>query len=101
LILCRRAGFSIDWLRTSKTDYLIALSAEIEQPGKGILDTYLHPFVSTALDIQAWTKVVPQIPGLNGLPAADTVDGSFADPAVARRYKEFEQRRGYEISGES
>ena len=95
--LCRRAGFSIDWLRTNKDDYLTALSKEIEQPGKGILDAYLQPFISTPLDTQAWTAVVPQIRGLDGIPAADTVDGSFADPNVSEKYREFEQRRGYEI----
>lgn len=95
--LCRRAGFSIDWLRTNKNDYLKALSAEIEQPGKGILDTYLQPFISDPMDTQAWTAVVPQIQGLDGIPAADTIEGSFADPGVSQKYREFEQRRGYEI----
>ena len=36
--LCRRAGFSIDWPRTRKADYLAALTKEIESPGKDILD---------------------------------------------------------------
>jgi len=32
--LCHRAGFCIEWHRTSKSDYLTALSAEIAAPGK-------------------------------------------------------------------
>lgn len=51
--LCRRAGFSIDWPRTKKADYLAALTKEIESPGKDILDAYLKPFVGAALDGEA------------------------------------------------
>jgi len=41
--LCRRAGFSIDWPRTKKADYLAALTKEIESPGlKGHLPNW-HP----------------------------------------------------------
>ena len=36
LVLCNRAGFSINWGKTKKADYLAALSGEIERPGKGI-----------------------------------------------------------------
>ncbi|MDR0781579.1 MAG: Fic family protein [Pseudomonadales bacterium] len=94
--LCHRAGFSIDWLRSNKDDYLAALSAEIEKPGMGILDTYLQPYVSEPLAPAAWTAIVPQIRGLDGIPAADTIEGSFADPSVLRKYREFEQRRNHE-----
>jgi cell filamentation protein len=41
--LCYRAGFSIDWSKTFKTDYLNALSGEIKNPGHGVLDSYLLP----------------------------------------------------------
>ena len=43
--LCRRAGFHIDWSRTTKAAYLTALTREIDAPGTGHLDTYLAPFV--------------------------------------------------------
>lgn len=33
--LCHRAGFSIAWQRTNKSDYLNALTGEIESPGNG------------------------------------------------------------------
>lgn len=35
--LCHRAGFAIDWSRTTKDDYLAALSTEINQPSRAIL----------------------------------------------------------------
>lgn len=39
--LCKRAGFSIAWGNLNKSDYLDALSDEIETPGRGVLDSYL------------------------------------------------------------
>src|SRR5690606_35632373 len=42
--LCRRAGIHIDWSQTNKTDYLNALTRELEAPGKGHLDAYLKPY---------------------------------------------------------
>lgn len=43
--LCRRAGFHIDWSQTNKTDYLNALTKELDAPGKAHLDAYLKPFL--------------------------------------------------------
>lgn len=43
--LCRRAGLHVDWSQTEKTAYLDALTKELQQPGRGHLDTYLQPFV--------------------------------------------------------
>lgn len=43
--LCYRAGFHIDWMKTDKSRYLSALTAELQNPGKGLLDSYLAPFV--------------------------------------------------------
>ena len=43
--LCRRAGFSILWHRTAKSDYLLALTQEIANPQLGVLDRYLQAFV--------------------------------------------------------
>lgn len=40
--LCHRAGFSIEWRRSMKVDYLSALSREIESPRRGILDAYVR-----------------------------------------------------------
>lgn len=49
-VLCHRAGFSIHWARTGKSDYLSALGEEIETPDKGILDAYLKDFIAPPLD---------------------------------------------------
>lgn len=97
-VLCHRAGFSIDWTRADKAGYLAALSAEIEQPNQGVLDRYLHHYISPASDPGTWAAIMPRIRGLDGAAPGDTVEGSFTDPAVSRQYREFEQRRGYEIA---
>lgn len=43
--LCRRAGIHIDWSQTEKAAYLSALTKELQEPGKGHLDSYIAPFV--------------------------------------------------------
>jgi cell filamentation protein len=48
-VLAQRAGFSIDWAKTDKTDYLLALTKELDAPGMGILDSYLKPFMGGAI----------------------------------------------------
>jgi len=42
-------------------------------------------------------RAAAEIPGLDGRAVADQVDGSFDDAEVARKYEQFERRRGYEI----
>lgn len=93
--LCHRADFSIDWASTSKVDYLHALSQEIERPGHGILDTYLLQFQGPQVDRSAWGKRLSALKGLDGLDAANQVEGDLSDPAVAERYRRFEEQRGY------
>lgn len=95
--LCHRAGFCIEWHRTSKSDYLTALTAEIATPGKGILDAYLLPFVRESQDRQAWGGMIGGLPGLDGELVDDAVAGSYEDAAVSEQYREFERRRGYLI----
>jgi cell filamentation protein len=46
--LAHRAGFAIDWTKTSKDAYLDALTQELDRPGRGALDSYLKPFVTPA-----------------------------------------------------
>ena len=53
-VLAQRAGFSIDWAKTDKTDYLLALTNELDAPGKGILDNYLKPFMGEAIAYEKW-----------------------------------------------
>lgn len=97
--LCHRAGFCIEWHRTSKSDYLTALSTEIATPGKGILDAYLLPFVGENQEREAWGGMLGGLPGLDGKGggADDAVAGNYTDAEVSRQYREFERRRGYHI----
>lgn len=56
LELCYRAGFSLDWGRVEKDEYLKILTEEIESPGKGILDNYLLPFKGPRVKRQKWGR---------------------------------------------
>ena len=63
--LCRRAGMNIDWSRTNKTDYLSALTKELEDPGKKHLDDYLKPFVRIgSLEKARSSDALRSLPGL-------------------------------------
>lgn len=95
--LCHRAGFSIEWHRTRKTDYLEALSAEIASPGKGILDDYLEPFVGVHQERPLWGGVIDTLSGLDGQGPEDTIAGEHSDAEVARQYRDFERQRGYSV----
>ncbi len=95
LELAYRAGFSIAWEDTNKDDYLAALSEEIRTPNHGILDAYLSKLKGERLERNAWGKNILTMKGLDGLDDNNQVDGDLSDPAVADRYRQFEQRRGY------
>lgn len=97
--LCHRAGFAIEWHRTSKADYLGALSAEIEQPGKGLLDGYLLQFVGANQERHLWSGAISGLSGLDGLGTGDRIEGEFSDVAIAQKYREFDHQRGYKIEG--
>jgi len=94
-IMAQRAGFSVDWSATNKTDYLNALTGELEHPGKDILDNYLKPFVSNAI---AYDKVATQVTGAPGLDGseANEVLGDSAEPAVKAQYEEMLRKRAGE-----
>lgn len=91
--LCYRAGFSVRWAQTQKTDYLKALSAEIETPGQGVLDRYLAQFRDVRLEREQWGERILSIEGLDGLDGSNQDDADLSDPAVAERYRLLEQRR--------
>ena len=93
--LCHRAGFSIEWHRTRKSEYLSALSAEIALPGRGILDHYLLPFVGDHKERRCWGGTIGALPGLDGQSVEDTVEGDYNDGDVLQKYREFSQRRSY------
>ncbi len=93
--LAFRADFSINWTKTSKHDYLAALSEEIKRPAQGILDSYLLQFKEKRVEPDTWGKNIQSIKGLNGLNAENQVDGDFSNPVVAEKYHAFDHDRGY------
>jgi cell filamentation protein len=62
--LAYRAGISIDWGQTDKTDYLMALTKELNDPDKGHLDLYLKPFIRDAVEPQQSASVLRSLKGL-------------------------------------
>ena len=95
LDLAYRAGFSIAWADTNKANYLAALSDEIKKPGRGILDAYLLQFKRDRLERSEWGKSVLSMKGLDGLDEDNQIDGDLTNAAVAEKYRQFEQQRGY------
>lgn len=87
--LCYRAGFAIDWSRTSKDDYLLALSDEIREPSKGYLDNYLRPFIVDISSREEWPETISGIRGLDGLDKEDITYESLDNPAVQQIYKTY------------
>ena len=96
--LAQRAGFSIDWAATDKAAYLTALTKELEQPGKGILDAFLKPFIGPAIGRERLASHVTRVSGIDGStrePASvHEVLGSFSDPALRERYRQHVAQRG-------
>lgn len=94
--LSYRAGFSINWTKTAKLDYLASLSEEIKRPAQGILDGYLLQFKEPRVGPDTWGKEILSIKGLDGQNADNQVDGEFSNPSVAEKYQAFDQDRGYQ-----
>jgi len=93
-VLAQRAGFSIDWAKTDKTDYLRALTKELDAPGKGILDSYLKPFMGGAIAYEKLGASVMQTPGLDGRSDdTNTVLGKTNEPDVKARYEQQKMKR--------
>lgn len=94
--LAERAGISIDWARTDKTDYLYALTRELDAPGKGELDGYLRPFTSQAIGHTQLARHLLDTKGLgsssHALDASE-IAGSVNDPALQARYEQQELKR--------
>lgn len=95
--LAHRAGFSIAWEKSSKTDYLAALSNEIKAPGRGTLDAYLLQHKGPCLDREEWGAAILAMKGLDGQDENNRIDGDLSDAAVAERYREFEKQREHRI----
>jgi cell filamentation protein len=88
--LSYRAGFSIDWSRTSKDGYLSALSDEIREPAKGHLDNYLRPYIIDIHHRNEWPAIIGGIRGLDGLDKENIGYGSVDDPLIKQNYKGYQ-----------
>jgi cell filamentation protein len=87
-IMAQRAGFSIDWSRTNKDDYLRALSRELDSPGKGILDAYLNPFIRDPVVYEKLAESIARAPGIDGSDVAtNEVLGEANEPGVKAQYE--------------
>jgi cell filamentation protein, protein adenylyltransferase len=85
-VLAQRAGISIDWASTNKSDYLTALTNELDDPGKGHLDAYLKPFVRKGISQSGLAANVAGAPGLDG-EGEDVVLGNIDDPELKAEYR--------------
>jgi cell filamentation protein len=92
-VLAQRAGFSIDWAATRKAEYLSALTAELDNPGQGHLDSYLKPFIREALPDARLAKQIAQAPGLDGNDPQNVVLGKTSEPVLKARYEQQELKR--------
>jgi cell filamentation protein len=85
-VLAHRAGVSIDWASTNKTDYLAALTRELNDPDNGHLDAYLKPFVHSGLSHAALPANIAAAPGLDG-DSETQILGQTDDAALKAEYE--------------
>ena len=62
--LAQRAGISVNWAATDKSEYLNALTRELDRPEKGHLDAYLKPFVGPAIGREELSGHIARAPGI-------------------------------------
>lgn len=91
--LCHRAGFSIQWSATTKADYLVALSKEIESPGKGILDNYLSEFITSPEKRSETATLFHGLKGLDGRADEHSVVEEYSEEHVMQKYEAFKMKR--------
>lgn len=93
--LCARAGFAIDWTLSTKNAYLDALTAELWNPDKGILDRYFAPLIYPVDSRLNWRERILAVQGLDGV---HTLEQNIAyqsnDPNGVARYTEMKKARG-------
>jgi len=92
-VMAQCAGFNINWAATGKAEYLSALTKELDDPGKGHLDTYLKPFIREAVPAERLATEIAQAPGLDGNDEQNQVLGKTSDPALKARYDAEELKR--------
>jgi cell filamentation protein len=86
-VMSQRAGISIDWAATAKSDYLSSLTEELDNPGKGHLDRYLAPFIRAATAYDHLASEIARAPGLDGNTGSNEVLGKTTEPALQARYE--------------
>ena len=91
--LSQRAGFSVDWAATSKSDYLASLTKELDALGGGHLDAYLKPFIREAMGDDFLAAHIIEAPGLDGKAEQNEVLGKTSEPALQARYEQQELKR--------
>lgn len=95
--LAQRAGIAIDWAATDKTAYLVALTHELDSPGKGHLDNYLKRYVRPAIGNENLASHIAETRGLDGDPdqslGSNEVLGRFSEPDIQARYQHQQQQR--------
>ncbi len=94
--LAQRSGISVDWAATRKTEYLTALTKEIEKPGRGLLDTYLKSFIRKAVETDLLVVHIVGTRGLDGLERTaeeNKIFGNVSDPEVQDNYQKQKLQR--------
>jgi cell filamentation protein len=91
--LCHRANFSVEWEKTTKFDYLTALSKEIEKPRDKSLNAYLSQFIGSPRSRDSWGGAIKSIQGLDGAGETNNVDGDYSDEQVSREYSAYKLER--------
>jgi cell filamentation protein len=92
-IMAQRAGFGINWAATTKSDYLTALTNELDAPGHGHLDAYLRPLMREATAEDRLAHQIVEVPGLDGNAEQNEVLGKTSDPVLHTRYEQQELKR--------
>lgn len=92
--LCHRAGFAIDWIASNKTNYLAALTHELNKPQDRALDKYFSGLIIGSRPRDDWVEYFKSIPGLSGFDEAEEhVEYRADDAAALARYEEIKRRR--------
>jgi cell filamentation protein len=92
-VMAQRAGLSIDRARTRKTDYLAALTKELDEPDKGYLDAYFKPYIRKAVSADRLASEIAQAPSIDGTDEQNEILGNMTDPALKARYEQQELKR--------
>lgn len=97
--LMARAGLLVDWAASTKTDYLEALTQELESPREGALDAYMLPLVLPLRRSHRWIDQIRELSGLAGTNEEVGSDVTYAEDDVEaqRRYLEKVKGRQYSI----